>query len=183
MSESADLAPHPSVDDCFERFVIRTQGTPYTVTRTPDGILLRLDLDDLHWRTFLHAQGIATDYRVLLQFDPATRSYTRQQQICDVRWEAGAGAGGIHANVVRRTERGTFVHKEYRRYTAVGPDGGTAEYRFDTSELTDLVATVMDSTGWTRKTDSATRLGLTIAASVVGAIVLAGLIVLVVLLS
>ncbi|WP_037911234.1 hypothetical protein [Actinacidiphila yeochonensis] len=182
MSETG-LTADAAVEHFRRLFEARTEGRPYTVERVEDGLLLRLDVQDLAWRTFLHAQGISTDYRIMLRFDTANRTYTREQQIHDMRWRAGAGAGGVGAEFVQRTARGTFVTKEYRRYTAVGPGGtGTVEYRFDSTEMTALVAEVMDGTGWTRKTDPGTRLGLVIAGSVLGGIVLAGLVVLAVLL-
>lgn len=171
------------LDGLYEAFAARTRGTPYTVTRGEDGLLLQLDLADRHWRGFLYEHRISTDYRIALRFDPAARTYTREQQLTELSWRAGLGPGGPEVSASRSSVRGTVIHKEVRRFRTVGPDGVTAaEYRFDSGELTDLVAEVMDGTGWTRRMDRSTRIGLTVAGSVLGAIVLAGLVVAAVLL-
>ncbi|MFC8723176.1 hypothetical protein [Kitasatospora sp. NPDC057198] len=183
MSEVSEAERGPEPEGLYEAFAARTKGTPYTVTRDEGGLLLQLDLADTHWRGFLYEQRISIDYRILLRFDPAARTYTREQRLTELSWRAGVGPGGLQVSASRSSTRGTLVSKQTRRYRTVGPDGvNVAEYRFDSTELTDLVAEVMDGTGWTRRMDPATRLGLTVAGSVLGALVLAGLVVAVVLL-
>ena len=173
--------------EIYQELLQRVQGTPYTVTQIDGGLRVHLNVADLNWMTSLQQQHLDKEYSIEIVFDEAKHSYTQQQITRELTWTAGLQPGTFlpQLSATRNVQRGTMVEKSYHLQLGVNTDTGRLRpvgYTFDSTKMAHVVDDVMKASGWTKKMDSSTRIGLIVAGSVVGGLLLAGLITLVVLL-
>ena len=175
-----------SAEDLRRELVARSAGTPYSVSEMPGGLLIHLNVADLHWMTVLHDNNVRKEYSIELMLDDASHTYRREQIVRDLTWRAGMNAGTFTPEISaqRSVQRGTMVEKSASFQLGTTDSGrvGAVGYTFDSRQMAQFVDDVMKPSGWTKKMDSSTKLGLIIALSVVGGLVVIGLIVLVILL-
>jgi hypothetical protein len=173
--------------EIYQLLLERTQGTPYTVTQITDGLRVHLNVADLNWMTLLQQHHLDKEYSIEVVFDEARHSYTQEQITRELTWTAGSQPGTFlpHVSASRNVQRGTMVEKSYHLQLGLNTDTGRlgpVGYAFDSTKMAHVVDEVMKPSGWRKTIDSSTRIGLIVAGSVVGGLLLAGVITLVVLL-
>jgi hypothetical protein len=173
-----------TADELFGELRAASEGSPYTVTRTATGALVHLDVADLHWMSLLGEHRIDKEYSIDLVLGEAKHTYSREQIIRTMTWTAGlSGALLPTISASRSVQRGKSFELSGTQALDMMRNRGTAGYRFDSREMLAFVDTTMDASGWTKKMDRSSRIGLTVALSVLGGLLILGLIALIIVLA
>lgn len=178
-------AASTAAQEAFAALSRASEGRPYHVSWTKNGrILVHLDVADLQWASLFYQNGISKDYQIEVAVTD-DRSFTKTQIIREFRWETGASPFGF---VPKYTANKTVVHGSYverssQKVVVQTPDGlGTVGYSFDSREMMTFVDETLGAAGLIGVKSKAGKIGLIVAGSVIGALLIAGLIVLLVLL-
>jgi hypothetical protein len=175
-----------SAAEIHQQLLARAAGTPYTVTTIPGGLLVHLDVADMQWMTLIGARGLSKEYSIELMLDESSHVYRKEQIIRGLTWRAGLQPGTFVPEISgsRSVQRGTMIEVSGTSVLGLDRAGhlGVQGYSLDSREMSAFVDQVMEPSGWTKKMDRSTRIGLIVALSAVGGILVAGLITLIVLL-
>jgi hypothetical protein len=151
----------------------RSVGTPYLVQRIPGGVRIALNITDMQWLTFFYANGLKLGFEIDVLLDDAARSYTRQQRSRDLNYRVGSDgqvfAGEFGASVSQGTQR------SFKAGFTVGMhnDGSLAKgYAFDSREITAFVDETLIRSGWKRRMDHSSKIGLIVGLGAAGVAVL-----------
>jgi hypothetical protein len=175
-----------SAEEIHAQLLARAANTPYTVSRIPGGLLIHLDVAKLQWMTLLGQHGLSKEYSIELILDESRHTYTSEQIVRGMSWRAGATPGSFVPQISgsRSVQRGTVIQISGASMLGLDNSGrlGAVGYGFDSRPMSQLVKDVMESSGWSKRMDRSTRIGVIAAGSAIGGILLAGLITLIVLL-
>ncbi|WP_394942018.1 hypothetical protein [Psychromicrobium sp. YIM B11713] len=165
-----------TAEQIYQQLLARAQGTPYTVTPIEGGLRVHLNVADLHWLTLFYENKLDKEYSINLLLDEATQSYTKEQVLKEVSWRAGVSPVGFvpHFELAKSTSKGTMVEISSVREAGLQQNGDLiGGYTLDTREMSKFVDEVMVPSGWAKKMDQNTRLGLIFACIGGGVAVLA----------
>ncbi|WP_026820714.1 hypothetical protein [Arthrobacter castelli] len=172
-------------DDILAAARKATEGTPYVVEPSEDGFTLTLDLVDAQWWTLYQRNGLRKVFTHTVTIDEPEKKYTIGDESRTLSWVAGAAAGeqvprlsaDAETFTGRSIEMGT--RKEWG-LTDQGVPAKVVDYSFDTAEAHSIIRSVFEPRGYTERLPAAARGALYFAIGVVGAMILAGLVILVV---
>ncbi|NYE96645.1 hypothetical protein FHU41_002895 [Psychromicrobium silvestre] len=160
----------------YQQLTAQAQGTPYTVTPIEGGLRVHLNVADLHWLTLFYEYKLDKEYSINLLLDEAHQVYSREQIIREMRWKAGAGPLGFvpYFEAAKSVKMGSMIEISAVRTVGLQEDGSmVGGYNFDSREMSRFVDAVMVPSGWKKKMDKSTKLGLGFALGGVGFAILA----------
>ncbi|AJT40492.1 hypothetical protein [Psychromicrobium lacuslunae] len=175
-----------TAEQIYQQLLARAQGTPYTVSLIDGGLRVHLNVADMHWLTLFYENKLDKEYSINLLLDEASQSYTKEQVLKEVSWRAGASPIGFvpHFELSSTVSKGTMVEISSAKVAGVQEKGGLYDgYTLDTREMSKFVDEVMVPSGWSKKMDKSTKLGLIFAGVGVGVALIAVLVAIIIVLN
>lgn len=152
------------IEQTLATFKARTQGTPYVVERTKNGLKVSLNVSDHQWAALMSAQNMQEFFEVLVKFDKDSGFAKTTPQQREITYQLGA-TGKVTASVGANVFRGRIIHSKSSVAT-FSTDGTTnavrsqAEWTFEGQELEDFVTQTLIASGWQVDEGRAGKIGL-----------------------
>jgi hypothetical protein len=155
----------------------RAQGTPYVVSSIAGGVRVELDIADLRWLSMFHANRMSRTYTIDIMLNDEQRKYSKEQITRGIEWHAGLTGGVPQFSYTRSVVRGTQLQFAKTQVVGLHANGRLVDgYRFDSREMSDFVDTTLHGSGWRKKMDRSSRIGLIAALAAGGGAILLALI-------
>jgi hypothetical protein len=168
--------------DIYEQLLAKSGGTPYTVTRTDDGVLIHQDPTNVDFAAAMFKAHIEQDYRIEITLDEARHVYREDQSVRTTNTRSAIAPGSLLPSLAKNTswEKGTVMNVSTQHLAGVTWSAQVAStgYTFDTRQMAMFIDEVMRPSGWTRKMAKNSRLAIIIPTAILGGLSLIALIVL-----
>ena len=149
-----------SAESVLRELESRSVGTAYTVTRTAEGAVIELNVADVVISGQLYERGFSSGYSIKLVLNELEHTYTREAQSLEIEYSRLRGRAGMQASLKRSGVRGTVREVKFGKVRRHDASDEAYEYSFDSREITEFVDGVLEASGWQRKLDRATRIGI-----------------------
>jgi hypothetical protein len=142
--------------ELVERVRDAAEGSPYTVTETPEGFNLGINIVDAQWYTLIRKSGLKRVFTYEVRLDEAAKSMTIIDVANAVKWSGGTeSGGGLSLHAEKKVQRGRVYQfsfgKEYGVDAKTGKIGKVADYSFNSSEGRDLIRDAAKELGWSEE--------------------------------
>lgn len=133
-----------------------TEGSPYTVTETPDGFNLGINIVDAQWYTLIRKSGLKRVFTYEVRLDDAAQSMTIIDVANTVKWSGGTeSGGGLSLHAEKKMQRGRVYQfsfgKEYGVDAKTGKVGKVADYSFNSNEGRNLIRDAAKELDWSEE--------------------------------
>lgn len=173
-----------TVDLLYDAVRARADGSPYTVTRTDDGMEVSLDLADSAWWALMYRESLHRTYTYRVSVDEQRGTFTMLDIERQVEWQAGVRAED-RKPLLRGSasvQQGRILSRERQTVWAWDDEGRfdkVVDYSFSTGEGHELVRRAAAELGLTERMPVQAKIGLAFAVLAIGGILVGGVVALV----
>ncbi len=167
--------------ELVERVRAATEGTPYTVTETPEGFEVGIDIVDARWYTLLYRNGVKRVFTYEVRLDEAKQTMAVTDVARSVRWSAGGDPTrppSLHAE--KSIQRGRVypfsTEKQFGVDAGTGQAGMPVDYTFSSEEGRRLIRGAAKELGWSEKLGGEAKGAIIFGVAVLAALVVAGIV-------